>query len=157
MEHLLWPFINLIILTSILGIKLKKPLGEFVRNRHTTLRDELRNVDETLRQAKHKHEEFSAKLKAIGAEISALKEQVKQDSESMKLRVVTDAKRLAGLVVSDAQGAAQGLYGELRNNLKTEFGIRVIDRAEQLLRERLTGDDRVRIRREFSRQMESMQ
>jgi hypothetical protein len=33
----------------------------------------------------------------------------------------------------------------------------VLNRAETILRERLTGDDRARIRQEFSRQVESIQ
>ena len=157
METLIAPFINLLLLVGILVWKVREPLRNFVSARHISLRDELQKTGDQLRQAQERYDEFTAKLKAIEAEISALRDQARQDAEGMKLRVLSDAKRLAALIVSDARLAGETLFSDLRMQLTTEFANRVVEKAEGLLRVRLTGDDRVRIRREFSMQVEQIQ
>lgn len=157
METLVAPAINLAILVSILGYYLRQPLKGFVRTRHDTLRDEVERVGNQLKLAQAKFDEFSAKLKAIDAEVAALKEQARQDSEAMKVRVINDAKRLSQTIVTDARSSAQSVYVDLKNDLRRDLANRVLDKAEALLRSRLTGDDRIRIQREFSRQVERIQ
>ncbi|MGZ3688014.1 MAG: F0F1 ATP synthase subunit B family protein [Bdellovibrionota bacterium] len=164
MEHLIAeiltlkaPFFNFFCLVAILVWKLRKPLGDFVHSRHLLLRDELMHVREQLRIAQDKYDEFSAKLKAIDAEISSLREQSKRDAQAARQRVSAEARKLAATIVSDARESAQALFEELRGQLFSELGTRILTRAEALLRERLTGDDRARIRQEFSRQLESVQ
>jgi F-type H+-transporting ATPase subunit b len=148
--------INTIVLLFILVRFTKAPLRAFVTDRHTSLRDELTAVSGKLKQSKERFEEFSAKLKAIEAEVTALRNQARQDAESMKVRTLADAKRLSETIVTDARAAAQGLYSDLRAQLRTDLAEKVLDRAERLLRERLTGEEKVRIRREFSKQVEAV-
>lgn len=157
MGELLYPTINLAILLTIMVVYLRAPLASFVRGRHETLRDELSRVRELLANAKTKYEEFSSKLKAMEAEIASLREQAKQDAAASRNRIVTEAQGLSSTIVADSKKSAQGLYGQLRQELFAEVGTKVLDRAEAMLRDRLTGDDRARIRNEFSAQVESVQ
>jgi F-type H+-transporting ATPase subunit b len=157
MKLLLIQAFNTAILLFILIRQLKEPLRSFVATRHSTIRDELAQVSEQLAGSKIRFEEFSAKLRAIDAEVASLRAQAKQDAQNMKTRTLADAQRLASSIVADSKVSAQGLYAELRSQLRTELAEKVVDRAEALLRDRLTGDDRVRIRREFSKQVERIQ
>ena len=157
MHTLVLPALNLLVLLGVLFYYLRAPLKNFVASRHQLLQEEVQRVSGQLREAQGKYEEFSAKLKAIDTEISILRDQSKQDAEAMKIRVLNDARRLSTLVVSDAKTSAENLFSEFRLRLQADLGNQVVDRAEQFLRERLTGDDRVRIRREFSKQVESVQ
>jgi len=157
MESLVASTVNLVLLIALLVYKLNKPIREFVAQRHNSMRDEIQTVRVQLSQSQEKFDEFSAKLKAIDAEVGTLKEQTKQDSIAMKHRIIAEARRVASSVVSDAKSSAEGLFSELKGQLYSELSIRVLDRAEFLLRERLTGDDRARIRQEFSMQVESIQ
>jgi hypothetical protein len=59
--------------------------------------------------------------------------------------------------VTDAKTSANALYSDLRGQLYADLSAEVLERAEGILRERLTGDDRVRIRKEFSNQLERTQ
>lgn len=152
---LVWPFVNLSLLVGFLGYKMKAPLGEFIRNRHNFVRDEVIRVAALLEDAKRKHAEFSSKLGAMSAEADALRQQMRQDAEATKIRIATEAKRMATGIVADAQTAANGMALDLRRKLTLEMGLRVIDRAEAMIRTRLTGDDRIRIRQDFSKQVES--
>lgn len=157
MHGLIAPTINVLILVGIFAYFLRTPLKQFVRGRYVNVKDDVERVSQQLRQSQERYEEFTAKLRAIDAEITALREQARQDAEAMRVRVRNDASKLAGTIVSDARASAGSLYTEFRGQLRTELANRVLERAEALLRERLTGDDRLRIRREFSRQVEAIQ
>jgi F0F1-type ATP synthase membrane subunit b/b' len=157
MGTLVAPLANLAVLLGFLFYKLKGPFRAYVAGRHDNVGAELKRVRELLRQAQERHEEFSAKLKAIEVETSALREQARQDAQSAKLRILSEAQRLSGAIISDARGNAEGLFADLRQKLFAETGGRILDRAEKFVRERLTGDDRARIRQELSHQLETMQ
>jgi len=157
MESLIAPSINFLMLVGFLGFKLKQPMIEFVAQRHISIRDEVQAVREQLKLAQEKYDEFSAKLKAIDAEVANLREQNKQDVAAVKQRLVTEARRLSGIIVSDAKKSAEGLYSELKFQLYSDLSNRVLEQAEKILYERLTGEDKVRFRKEFSQQMETIQ
>jgi len=157
MEHLIAPAINLGILVVFLFVKLRQPVKDAVAQRHTNLRDEIQKAREQLRAAKAQFDEFNKKLGSMDAEIAALREQARQDSQQAKTTLINQARKLSINIVSDAKAAAQGLYADLRGQLYTELGAHVLERAERLLHERLTGDERAKIRQDFSRQLESVQ
>ena len=154
MESLLISSFNLLILIGFLVYKLRAPTKDYVAQRHLSIRDEIRAVHQQLKEAQEKYDEFSAKLKAIDAEVSALREQTKQETLALKQRMASDARRMASIVVSDAKRSADALFFELKGQLYSELSHRVLDRAEVLIKDRLTGDDRNRICREFSQQVE---
>jgi F0F1-type ATP synthase membrane subunit b/b' len=157
MATLIAPFINLLILVGVLVFYCRKPLQVFAETRHHTIREDLETVRNQLRNAQEKHAEFSAKLRAVDAEVSGLRAQMIQDANAMKSRIVAEAQKLSGNVIEDAKHASAVLYTEFKSSLYSELGARVLDRAEIILKERLTGDDRARIRKEFSTQVETAQ
>ena len=157
MSTLIMPFINLAILLTFLGWKLKGPAREFVSGRHATLRDELASVREKLADAKSKLEEAGARLKAVEAEKAQLREEIRNQAKQTRTRIVAEAQRLAQQIVTDAHASAHSLAADFKAQLIDEMGQKILDRAEAMLRERVTRDDRVRIRQEFSRQVESSQ
>lgn len=149
------PAFNFFVLVGALAYYLKQPLKDFVQQRHLNVGDDLKKVRQLLRESQEKYDEFSAKLKAIDVELTSLREQAKQDAQSAKLRILSEAQRSSGHIISDARTSAEGLYSELKSKLYGEFSIRILERAETVMRERLTGDDRARIQKEFSSQVES--
>ncbi len=157
METLVASTFNLVLLLAILFYKLRVPLRDFVEQRHHSIRSDIQTVQNQLRQAQEKYDEFSAKLNAINVEIDVLREQSKQDALAAHHRILSESHKMMGNVISDAKRAADGLYLELKTTLYAELSGKVLDRAEHLLRERLTGDDRVRMREEFSSQVERVQ
>jgi len=150
------PALNLLILIVILVTKLRGPIKDFVHNRHIGVRDEVKRVRDMLRDAQTKYDEFTSKLRAFEAEAVAIRQQMQQDGQNAKQRILTEAQRLSGSIVSDARLAAQNLYSDLRGQLMAEIGNRIIDRAEVMLKERLTGEDRARLQAEFSTQVEGV-
>ncbi len=157
MQSLIPATVNLVILVAVLGYYLRKPLVQFVRQRHELLRDELQRVRMQLSQAQAQYKEFSEKLETIESEAQVLRSRTMQDAQEAKERILADAKRSAAAIAADAKTATDTLFSELKGQLYVEMGNRILSRAEVLLKERLTGDDRARIQLEFSRQLEGIQ
>lgn len=152
--HFPWSSLfNLLVLLGILAFYLRAPLKAFVRTRHESLRDEVARVGTQLKDAQHRYDEFSAKLKAIEAEVQAIHDQMRADADAVRVRVVNEARALAQNIVADSRATSEAMFVELKAQLRGELAQQVIDRAEGLIRERLTGDDRARIRSEFSQQL----
>jgi len=154
MKDLILPTINLGILVAFLTYKLKGPIKEFIRTRAETIRQAIHDAREMLASAQAKFEEFNAKLKAIDSEVASLRAGARKDGEERSAQVVLSAKQLSGVILSDARSISQALFEELRSELRRELGRKVVDSAERLLEKKLTGDDRVRLRREFSMDLE---
>jgi len=152
--HFPWSSLfNFLVLVGVLAYYLRAPLKTFVKTRHDTLRDEVARVEHQLKDAQHKFDEFSAKLKAVDAEIQAIHDQMRADAESMRVRVMNEARHLSQTIIADARASSGGLFAELRTQLRGELAQQVVEKAEKLIREKLTGDDCVRIRNEFSQQL----
>ena len=156
MHTLIAPAINFFILIGLLVYFLRQPLADFVRSRHETTRDELSRVADQLKSAQEKYDEFTAKLKAMQAEIGILREQARQDGEAIRLKLVADGRRVSATVVADAKEAAVALQEEVRLDLRRELALRVVSRAETMIRSRLTSEDRVRIRGDFVHDLEAL-
>jgi F0F1-type ATP synthase membrane subunit b/b' len=157
MQELIAPIVNLGILIAVLVVYTRKPLGAFVASRHATLRDQILNVRKQLTGAQEKYEEFSAKLKTIDSEIAVLREQARQDAQGAKNRAGSEVQRLSAGVVADARTASSQLFDDLKTQLRHDLAVRALERAEAILNVRLTGDDKARLRREFSTQVEGAQ
>jgi F0F1-type ATP synthase membrane subunit b/b' len=157
MDTLIAPAINLLILICALIYFLRTPLKNFVSQRHVVLRDELARVRELLASAQRQHEEFSAKLKAFDAEATTLRAQMATDAEQAKSRLIQEAQRLSAQIITDARSSADAMVSGLRAGLQGELATQVLARAEKIMREKLTGDDRTRLREEFSKQVETVQ
>ncbi len=154
MESLIAPSINLIILIFFLFIKLKKPIRDFVAQRHVSIRDEIYFVRDQLNHAQGQYNEFSAQLKTIDGEIVVLKEQTRQDTAQMKRKIIAEATRGSGLIISDAKNAAEGLYFELRRELYSDLSVRILSNVEKNILKDLTKSDQSRVQQEFFQQVE---
>lgn len=155
MGSLFAPALNLGILLAILFYYLKGPFKNYVQSRHTLIRNDLGQVRELLRVAQERYEEFSAKLKAVDVEIASVRERSQQEAEQLRGRIVSHAKQAAGSILIEAKFRAESLVSESRDQLRAELGQNVVNQAERLIQNLLTGDDRARIRREFSQRVGS--
>jgi F0F1-type ATP synthase membrane subunit b/b' len=153
MSSLAISFLNFSILVGILFYQLRKPTQEFVSNRHRFLRHEIQSVQAQLQSAQEKYDEFSRKLKALGSEVAVLKEQSQQDAVVMTQKIISEGKHLASVIIADARGSAENLFVDFKKGLYQELSVKVLERAEALLKERLTNDDQARIQKEFSQQV----
>jgi len=155
MHPLIAPAVNLGLLLGFLFWKLREPAKSFVRTRHATVRDEVEKSARDLKSARAKFDEFAARISTFSSEAAMLHQQAVADAQAMKSRLITESKRLSAVIVVDATSAASAMFSDFKGQLRSELANRVLDRAEAALQSRLTSDDRIRIRREFSTQVGS--
>ena len=149
--------INFFILIALMVRYLRRPVIEFVQNRHTSILDELKKTKEELGRAQENYDKFSSKLMSLDSEVSSLRNYTAQDIEGTKKRIMDEARRSSYQIITDARAGVDGLFADLKANMYMELVSRVLSRTEELLRDRLTGDDKLRIREEFSKQVEIVQ
>lgn len=156
MSGLVYPFINFTILVGALYYFLRKPVVESVAQRHLSLKEELDRVQKKLGEAQKQYQEYSQKLSAMDAEVAALVQGIRADAETSRVRIVTDAKRNADQIVIDAKRTAESMVTEFKHLIRVELANQVIDRTEALLKSKMTGDVREQMKKDFSKQVESV-
>lgn len=155
METLLLPFLNFVVLVGLVVYFVRKPIKNFVTGRHRTIRDTVREVRARLTKSQADFEEFSAKLNAVSAEEASIREQALREGREARDRVLQFAKDRAATLVGDAKESARHAATDLKAALRTDFVEKVVGRTEQILREKLTHDDSLRLRKEFRAQVET--
>lgn len=153
---LISPVVNVSILVGMLYYFLKKPVIQFVAERHTRIKIEVADVAVKLSKAKEKYEEFSAKLKAIETEIRILKEQTKQEAEQFKINVLTEAKKQASAIVVDAKNASNVAVEDFKKDILKNMAVQIMSQVERTLISQLTGADKVRLRKELASQVDQV-
>lgn len=155
LQSLVAPFINFAVLVTILVFAMRKPLKEMVRDRHATLKDKLEATQRELAAAQKKFEEYSLKLRSLESELTDYRKGVVEDAEAMKVRIVHEAKKMADQIVIDAKKTSEAMGTEFKEKMRAELAQSVLARAENIIRSRLSDGDRERIRKDFSKQVET--
>jgi F0F1-type ATP synthase membrane subunit b/b' len=157
MLKLILSYINLAILLGVIFKLVAPRFRAFVRDRHDAIKRNLELNRVRLREAKSRYDDFSSKLKVVTQESDALRLQIQKEAQESSARQISNAKTATGAMIADARQAAQSLLQDFKQELKAEAGARVVARSEEFLRQKLSADDRVRIRKEFSQSLEKMQ
>jgi F0F1-type ATP synthase membrane subunit b/b' len=150
MEALIVPAANLLLLLILLAYFVVGPLRVFAASRQGGIRHELEEARQLLSTARAKFEDLDARLRGLGAEVQALASQSAEDARRAQSRVVQSANQLGAAIVADAQTATTVMRNELVSQLRVDLATRAIARAEEQIRARLTGEERARLRQEFS-------
>lgn len=95
---LLWPTLNFLVLAGGLWWFLRKPFGNYLRDRHTLIRKELVEAAHIKAAATAQLEEIDQKLRALPGEIVALKErgarEIHAEEERIAAAAAADRERL---------------------------------------------------------------
>ena len=157
MDGIILSSLNLCALLGFLGYKLKDPIRDYVSQRHRTIKDDLADVETRVAEAKKAFESSSAKLDSVQSEVAALRKQLSHDLEKGQKTILAEADQLARTIVADSKRVSDGLFEQLKREVHLELVGKVIDQTEEILKGKLTGDDQLRIRKEFSQDVETLQ
>ena len=150
MASLLFPFFHVSLLFGGIYYVARKPLQEFVRNRHETLKKNIEGVRIQLKDAKSRYEELDAKLKGMDAELTSLKANVQADASAIRDQVIASAKTSSASLVSDARQSAEALNKSLQSEVKMKFVDEVMALVEKKIQSQLTGEVKKKFAKEFS-------
>jgi F0F1-type ATP synthase membrane subunit b/b' len=157
LSSLLYPVINFAILVAGMFYYLSKPTKAFVQERHTVLKDELDRVQLKLVEAQRQYQDYSQRLGSMDAEITNLVQTVRSDAESARVKILTEAKRNADQIVIDSKRTAEAIWSEFRDKIRIDLANQVMARTEVLIKSKMTENVREQLRKDFSKQVESVQ
>lgn len=153
-QTLLWPIINFLILVFGLIYLTKSNFIQFISNRHTQIKSDLEKVRIQLVNAEKEFSLYQEKLKNLDQEMRDLYSQSKVDMENAKLTILSNAKKMSDTIVADAKTSSETMVSDFKNKIKDDLIQQVLIKSETLIRTRLTGEDKERFRKDFSKQVE---
>jgi F0F1-type ATP synthase membrane subunit b/b' len=156
MQHLIYSTINLGLILGIIGYLLRKPLGEFMSSRHHSTVKDIADVRDLARRAEEKFQDYSAKLKAIDVEVQSILNQAQRETAEIKKKIVENAEKISKTLIKDAGSSLDAMLVEVKAQIRREFAETLVARLEKQLSSSLTGEDRSRIQKEFSTQLQAV-
>ncbi len=157
MDELFSKAINLFILLVVLVYFLRKPIRDYVKDRHQNLKTELKDVKEKLKRAEKEKLEVSEKVSKVETRIKEIHELMRQEAEIWRHKVLGEARKMARTIIDDAQDAAESHHEGLKTEIKTELGLEILAKAESILKEGISEKNKKQIQENFFKNVEKTQ
>jgi F-type H+-transporting ATPase subunit b len=140
--------VNLAIMLFILWYFARKPAREYFRERSLKVRAAIDDSEKTKREAEEKYRQVSDKLDAIEEEMQALKKELIASAVAENERVIAEARSQADLVRANALRLIEQEKEVMLENLKRDIAGRVVQRAREILKAKISKQDHDRMTRE---------
>jgi F-type H+-transporting ATPase subunit b len=153
----LFKVVNFGILMAILIKALKKPLGNFLKNRRTRVREALEEAERAKAEAQRKMQDYEKRLARIDEEIEEIRHALRGEGEREKARIIHDAEQMAEKIRAQAQATAQQEIQVAQQVLREEVADLAVKLAEEILKKGMSKADQKKLVEEYVAQMETLQ
>lgn len=144
-----WHSFNLALLLGIIGYFARTPLRELMATRRTKIESDLGQARADLERAESQLREWKNRMDALDSELDEIRGAVRAQAEGERDRIVADAEASAERIRANAVAAVEQETRRARELLREEGAELAIERAGEILQQRITGDDRDRLFGEF--------
>ena len=136
-KETLFKWVNFAILFGGLGYVLRKPLGQFFRERSEGIHRALEEAKAAKARAEGELGEVMKRLSQIEQEIASLKEAATAQSELERQKILEAAKQEAERIVASAQEEVGLLVKHARQELREHSAALVVEVAEEKLKKQI--------------------
>jgi len=158
-EHQNGPFgfaiLNFAVLVAIFVKFGRRPLADYLQQRHVSIRKDMEEASALNREARQKLQEIEGKLASLDSDIAAIKQSVAEDAEREKQHIIKTAEAEAERIVKQADETLVREIRRAHRRLEAEAVDAAMKAAERLIRQRLTPEDRRRLDQEYLAQISS--
>jgi F-type H+-transporting ATPase subunit b len=153
-----WVFklVNFGVLVALLAKFAGKPLKNFFISRHNAIKSRVEEAERALREADALKKEYEGRLAKLDDEIAEFKQSMMEKTEREKNRILKEAERQALRIKEQAVLTYEQESREALNRIKAEVANLTMDRAETLVRERMTKEDHNRMVDDFIEKLRSL-
>jgi F-type H+-transporting ATPase subunit b len=153
-----WIFklVNFGVLVALLAKFAVKPLKSFLVTRHDTVKARVEEAERARREADALKKEYEEKLAKLDDEIAEFKQSILEKTEREKNRILKDAERQALRIKEQAVLTYEQESRDALNKIKAEIAKVTIERAETLVKERVTREDHDRMVDDFIEKLRSL-
>jgi F-type H+-transporting ATPase subunit b len=150
-----WIFklVNMIAFIWVLWYFLAGPVKKAFADRHTKVRAEAEEARARRAKSDQLAADIEARLKQIEEDVRSIRERAVADGERQKRELIAAAEAEAQKILQSARNEVDNRVKHARQELTEYAGQLASDRAEQLLRENITDDDRRKLFAESVREV----
>ncbi len=149
-------FVNFAVLVGILIKFAGKPLKDYLRNRHDTIKAKIDEANKTVQEAEALKAQYERKLSQLDEEVEAFKKAVIEEAEKEKQKIMNEANEFASRIREQARIAYEQELKDAMSAIKEEIARLTMERAEKLIAERLTKSDHNRMVGDFIEKLRSL-
>jgi F-type H+-transporting ATPase subunit b len=149
-----WEWANLLILVAVLFLLTRKPVLAYLGDRRSRIQENLDNAEQLLRDSESRLQEWNARVEGLDAEVADIRRLAQAAAVQERERILADARAIAERIERDAGSAVERETRRARLALREEASQLAVELAANLLREKVTAEDRDRLVDEFVARLE---
>jgi F-type H+-transporting ATPase subunit b len=153
-----WIFklINMLLFIGVLGWLIGGPIKKALADRGIGIRKAADEAKQRRIKADQVASDIQARLAQLEEEVRSIAERAVQEGERQKRDLIAAAENEATKILATARTEVDNRLKNARRELTDYAGQLASERAEQIMRERMTDEDRARIFRESLREVEEV-
>jgi len=133
-----------------------KPLKAYLSKRHDTVKTRLEETEKVLKDAQAIRAQYQERLDKLDGEIEVFKKQTMQEAEAEKKKIIEEAHAFAERIREQARLTAEQENKDMARRIKEEISRLTMEKAEQLITEKITQSDHDKLVEEFIVKLRSM-
>jgi F-type H+-transporting ATPase subunit b len=153
-----WIFklINMLLFLGVLVWLLGGPIRKALADRGAGIKKAADEAKQRRAKADQVASDIQARLAQLEEEVRAIAERAQQEGERQKRDLIAAAENEAAKILATARNEVDNKLKNARRELTEYAGQLASERAEQIMRERMTDEDRARIFRDSLREVEEV-
>ena len=149
-------FFNFFVLVGLLIYFVGKPLQAYLAKRHNTVKTQLEETEKVLKDAQELRAQYQARLDKLDGEIEVFKKQTIEEAQAEKKKIIEEAHAFAERIREQARLTAEQENKDMARRIKEEISRLTMEKAQQLITEKITQSDHDKLVEEFIVKLRSM-
>ena len=152
----IWKLANMLLFIGLLGYFLKGPISSALAERHQGIQRAAEEAKARRQKSDQIANDIQARLALLEDEIKNIRERAEQEGKRQKEEMIAAAEAEAQKILTQARAEVDNRLKNARHELTEYAGELASQRAEQLLRERITDDDQKKLFDQSVREVEEV-
>jgi F-type H+-transporting ATPase subunit b len=140
---------NFAVLFIALFLVLRKPVSQALSGRIQGIKNQLEDLEAKKKAAEKSLSEYNEKIALLDKEAEQLMAQYIRQGEEAKARILDEAESMADKLKEQARKNIEHEFEQAKKNLQAEIVERALEKAEQIISERITADDQNKLVDEY--------
>lgn len=153
----IWKLVNMLLFFGFLAYLLGGPIKRAFADRTDAINRTAAEARERREKADRMAADIQERLSRIEGEVQAIHERAQSEGERQKRELIAAAEAEARKLIANAQSEVDNRLRHARTELTDYAGQLAAERAEQILREKITADDQRRLFDESLHEVEGAQ
>ncbi len=153
----IWKLANMIVFLAALGWVIRGPVKGALAARHEQIQRDAQEAQERRTKADQMAADIQKRLTQLEEELRQIRERAQIEGERQKREMIAAAEAEAQKILQSARGEVDNRLKHARHELTEYAGQLASERAEQLLRDKITDADREKLFRDSLNQVEEVE